>query len=268
MFSIYTTLYNLKNGFIDWKSALDNFTSFADEVVVGIFSSDIRTSNLINCYVRSNERIKSGECKIKLVNSESTLEDLDFDGKLKNAALKRCTQPYCILLDADERIDVKDKFNWQIWADYLFRSPSVDALLIPVFDLYNSDKEYKSVGTKWYLHKNLPYLHRGIVNFAKKENGKVDTNKSDTCELLSFDDKLCGASLITGNLTPSYIQANNIPKVWHLGWLDKEKRLKSNAFWQPIWNNRAGEEVKNIIHSKERLDRIEYWPHKLKLWYE
>jgi hypothetical protein len=265
MFSIYTSLYNLDNDFIDWKGAINNFTDFSDEVCISTLEKD---RNILNNFFH-NELNKGNKCIIKVYHwSDDILKEPDFDGKMKNKALNLCEKPFCILLDGDERIDVKDKTNWINWANYLSYTPSCDALMIPVFDLYNSEKEYKTVGVKWYLHKNLPHLHRGTVSFAKKEDGKVDINKSDTCELLSFDDKLCDACYITNNLTPSYIKEKCIPKVWHLGWLDKDKRLKANAFWRPVWENRAGHKVDNIIESKEKLDKIEYFSHGLKLWYE
>lgn len=262
MFSIYTSLYNLSNGFIDWKDALDNFTSFAEEVVIATFLGDVGSSQLLEDYRKDNP-------KCKIVYSKLLGDELDFDGQLKNLALKFCTQPFCILLDGDERIDIKDKPQWENISRSL-KTSNVDAVLLPVIDLFHSDKEYKSLSQKWYLHKNLPNLNRGIVNFAKKDNDKIDHTKSDTCELIYDNGELCKSISIFYPDYPklSIIKFQNYPKIWHLGWLDKEKRLKSNTFWQPVWNNRAGEEVKNIIHSKEKLDKIEYFPHGLKLWYE
>lgn len=255
MFSIYTTLYRLDNGFIDWRAALDNFVSFADEVCVSTINGP--DTPILEDYVKANP-------KIKLVVTNYDLKSIDFDGKLKNSALKLCTQPYCILLDGDERIDPKSKNVWAYWARELDKT-SLDSFLIPVIDLYHTDQEYKSIGTKWYLHKNNPKLSRGVVNFARR-GPKIDITKSDTCELLRDDGDLCHfVSLCSPTLQG--IKEIGI-NVWHLGWLDQDKRLKSNAFWQPVWNNRSGSEVTNIIHSKDKLDKIEYFPHGLRLWYE
>jgi hypothetical protein len=263
MWSIYTSLYNLNGGFIDWKDAIENFASFSDELVISTLpkDKDIIEQYLINEYSQHKQN-----ALIKIVPIDISLDDLAFDGKLKNAALKACTQPFCILLDGDERIDVKDKEKWVIWAESLSKEVQHDSYLVPVIDIFNSNREYKSIGQKWYLHKNLPHLNRGIVNFAKKGD-KIDHTKSDTCELIYDDGNLCRSISLCGFPSIESIKKIGI-KIWHLGWLDKEKRLKSNEFWQPVWNNRAGEEVKNIIHSKDKLDKIEYFPHGLKLWYE
>ncbi len=267
MFSIYTSLYRLENGFIDWKSALDNFCSFADEVIVSTFlDNDMYTINELENYSKNNRK-----CTILRV-FPGNIRDLDFDGRLKDAAFKICTQPYCILLDGDERINIQDKPKFEKIAKYLDDN-KIDACFVPVIDLFNSEKEYKSIGCKWYISRNLSDLHRGIVNFAKKENGKIDINKSDTCELIKDNGQLAYSYYLINPSLADYeklevIKRDDLPVIYHLGWLDKEKRLKSNEFWQPVWNNRAGHEVKNIIHSKDKLDKIEYFPHGLKLWYE
>lgn len=262
MFSIYTSLYNLDNGFIDWKDAIKNFIDFADEVVIATLPSDAK---LLQDYCHpgwvSND--------IKIVTCDDiSLDDLAFDGKLKNAALKQCTESFCILLDGDERVRIADKNNWTNLARYLDNS-DYDAFFIPVIDLFNTEREYKSLGQKWFLHKNSPDLYRGIVDFAWTDNtrNKINISKSDTCELIRQDGSLCNAASIVGRLSLPAI--NDLgAKVFHLGWLDKQKRLQANAFWSGVWSNRAGYKVNDIIQTAEELNEIEYWPHKLKLWYE
>lgn len=266
MFSIYSSIYRLSGGFIDYISALDNFCTFADEVVVSTTTdSKDNTIKLLQNYALKNP-------KVKLVITDLKLDSAYFDGELKDAALKQCTQQYCILLDADERLQINDKMKWVRFAEYLSLNEEYDALFIPVIDLFNNDRCYKSIGFKWYLSKNKSNIGRGIVNFAKKDDGTIFVDKSDSTELIYRDSGNLVKSqyLISPNLSDGdklqYIK--QLPLVYHLGWLNKDSRLLSNAFWQGIWNKRAGHEVTNIIHDKEKLDKIEYWPHGLKLWYE
>ena len=61
-------------------------------------------------------------------------------------------------------------------------------MFIPVVDLCKGEDYYKSIGFKWYMHKQG--LKRGVWPYAKLNNGKIDVNKSDTCELLDEDDNL------------------------------------------------------------------------------
>ncbi len=254
-------MYNLENSFIDWRGAIGNFSCFADELVISTLPKDFE---ILRDYIQ-NFLIERHKVKI-MVCKDISLEDPLFDGKLKNAALKCCKEPFCILLDADERIGIADKPKWIEYANLLSKL-DYDAFLLPVVDLFNSYKEYKSIGLKWYLSKNLPNLNRGVVNFAINGD-KIDINKSDTTELIYDDGSLVRSTpIVTNPMTLEAIKKLGV-KVWHLGWLDKENRLKSNEFWQPVWNARAGKEVNNIIHSKEKLDIIEYWPHGLRLWHE
>lgn len=260
-FSIYTSLYNLSGGFIDYKSALDNFCGFAEEVIIGTTTdSQDNTIELLQEYQKLNP-------KVKLAITDFKLDTAEFDGQIKNAALKLSTKKFSILLDGDERIVLSDRNRWEELANRLDNS-NLEAVMIPVIDLFNSEKEYKSIGRKWYLHKNNPTFTRGVVKFARKEGGNIDHSKSDTCELLNEDGNLVKSALIEQTLTVEEIQDKDIPYVLHLGYLNKENRLKSNKFWQPVWNKRAGEEVTDIIHNIEDLNKIKYFKHNLKLWNE
>lgn len=256
MISIYSSAYNLGSNLFDWQSAIKRFSDFGDEVCIATNSNYDYT--LLASHFNYDK-------KIKIINTDISFDDYAFDGKLKNAALKACTQDFCVLLDLDEYISVKDKDKWIKWAVILGNQPNFDSLLIPVVDLFNSEKEYKSLGQKWYMHKNLPNLQRGIVIFAKKDNGKIDHTRSDTCELIYDNGELCKSISIfyPDYPTISRLKLDKSIHVWHTGWLDKQKRLQSNSFWQKHWDNRAGYKVNNIIHTEEELNKIEYWPHGL-----
>ncbi len=260
MFSIYTSLYKLQNSFIDWKAALDNFSKFGEQVVVATFADGQDDIEILEEQSGINN-------KIKVVTVETDTNDAFFDGKLKNAAYKACNEEFCILLDGDERIKTTDKPNWEKAAQYLRQLDNIDALFVPVIDLFNTEREYRSLGQKWYLSKNLPNLSRGVVEFAKTQNNTIDTNRSDSCELIYDDGSLCRTMSLIDNVSLREIHDLGM-KVFHLGWLDKNKRLLANRFWGPVWDARAGYKVNNIIQTKQELDEIPYWPHRLKLWYE
>ena len=260
MFSVYTSLYKLQNGLIDWKLAIDNFSNFAEQVVIATFNDGIEDIELLNQYFKDNN-------KVKIVTVETDLSDPFFDGKLKNAALKGCNEEFCILCDGDERLRLNDKPEWEKAARYLRQLDNIDAFFVPVIDLFNTEREYCALGQKWYLHKNITNLNRGIVNFAKRNDNTIDTTRSDSCELIYDDTSLCRTMSLMNNLNIREVKDLGI-KIFHLGWLDKQKRLLANQFWGPVWSSRAGKEVTDIIDSMEELNKIEYWPHGLKLWYE
>jgi hypothetical protein len=255
MFSIYTSLYNLDNEFIDWKSALDNFSAFADEIVISTLPQDY---NFLYDFVHSKPIKNNFTIE---VCDDISLDDLAFDGKLKNAALKKCTQPFCILLDGDEEIPLYNKLLWEQYANFIENS-NADGIMIPSINLCKDKYHYKDIGWKFYLHKNNIGIERGIVNYAKLDNGKINIQLSDTTEPI-INGELGKFIKLSNNIND--IKNGVIPFVFH-HWGDNfEKRLKQNQFWLPVWENRAGKEVKNIILLKESLEKIEIFPHGLKI---
>jgi hypothetical protein len=265
MISIYTSLYNLESGLFDWKEALDNFSSFADEVCVATTMSSVDdTVKLLNEYAETNK-------KVNIIVTNLSFEDYAFDGKLKNAALSICTNLFCMLLDGDERVRVSQRYKVDNYCKALYENKAYDAIMLPVIDVFNSEKECKSVGEKWYLHRNSENIKRGIVDFAKLPNGKIDHCRSDTCELIYNDGTLVKSMRILEDEgledKLDRIRRYNVFTIYHLGWLDKQKRLKANDFWRPVWSNRAGEEVKTIS-TMEELNQIKSVPHNLPYWNE
>ena len=206
-----------------------------------------------------------------MIKTAFEYSDLCFDGKIKNAALEACREDYCILLDADERINPSDRPKWEVYARALGKDQKIDALLVPVIDLCRDFHNYKCINSKWYLHKNNRGIKRGIVDFAKLANGKIDTERSDTCEAIYEDGSLVRAALIINPRLSnedkiSILKNQGVPFVWHTGWVDYEHRLKINEFWKTTLENRSGKTENNIILKIEELQKILIYPHDLPLW--
>ena len=182
MLSIYSSAFNLIKNNFDYKDALNNFSHFANEVVVAVNESEDDTLLELKSY--ANERKN-----IRIVETDFSYEDPLLDGKIKNAALQETTQEFKINLDLDERIPIRHRGKWEMLA-YQLRFASFDSYLIPSLNLWGNrrsmrwDEEMK-MNFKWYLHKQG--LFRGAVDFGKLPNGKIDTSKSDTCELINED---------------------------------------------------------------------------------
>lgn len=267
MFSIYNSSFNLIKMNFNYQEMLDNYCRFAEEVVISINTSDDDTYNALRIY--ANYKNYSN---LKLVHSSFDYNDPFFDGKIKNNALKYCTQPFCILLDADERIRANQKNEWIKYAKLLGEDKDCDAIFIPVIDLFHSKRHYRNLAAKWYLHKNHINIERGVVDFAKLANNKIDITKSDTCEAL-INGRLVKTKYIVHPGLNNYtklclIKEQNLPIIYHLGWLDKQQRMKQLNFWGPVWQNRAKKENIDIIKNIEELDKIEYFEHFLFLWDE
>jgi hypothetical protein len=252
-FSIYSTAYNLKAGLFDLDKSIKRFCDFAEEVVIATNTQE--DLGILLSY-------QSKYPNLKVVCENIPLSDYAFDGKLKNIALQMCTGDFGILLDLDEYIPLQQKVIWQDiaykWVSSIVNPFEPAALLIPVVDLINDTKHCKSIGFKWYLH-TFPGCHRGVVNFAKLDNGKIDITKSDTTELLDYKGDLITSSYL---LDPCLPQADLLSAmkfynmfVVHEGWLNKEQRAKQAAFWKPHWENRGGQELQdtdiNALYTQE-----------------
>lgn len=276
-FSIYTSFFNVcgPQSPFDWEDALLNWHDFlqdSGQIVVAVNKSTDDTLKQVRDFTAAiKRRTPHSRTVFTILDVDVPYTDPEFDGKVKDLALQACTQPHCILLDCDERVLPGALDSWNYFRNKLDLDDRIDAYLIPVIDLFHDVHSYKSVGTKWYLHKNRKHLGRGVVAFARRPDGSIDITKSDTCELINRETKqLAAAAPALMSQMPDFmkvgqLQGGSIPWVYHLGWLDKQKRLKQDALWQPVWQARDGSDVKTA-KTIEELNQIRYAAHGLPLW--
>ena len=225
MISLYTTGFNLNKINIDFDEVFSNWLYYVDEIVIATFRW--QHEEVRNAIIKSKFYDPK---KIGVVSRHVEIEtDVYWEGKLKNAALENCKHKIAIQCDLDERIS--GDFNL---FKHLCRTISANdfpcSIMLPTIDLYEDLDHYINIGHKWYIHTREG-THRGSVNWARKEDGSLDPEKSDTCELI--DGK--------GNLIPCIGKVdfyNNNPRIIHLGFLDLKERNKVNEFWGKIWNHR------------------------------
>lgn len=253
--SVYTSLFNPEKGLFDLKETFDNWKEYSDEIVIATFPDEVEKIKQLTKDFR----------KIKVVSADTSVEDPYFDGKLKNAALQACANDFVIQQDMDERIGG----HVSKWLDYIndMKSNGIMSYMIPVIDLYKDLDSFKGIGRKWYLHRKEGCF-RGVVNFAKRDDGTIDTTKSDSCELNDQN----------GNLVPFIVRDEfchltltkqgcffdiTAPHIIHLGYLSLEKRLANNKFWGKVWSAREGEKVE-VADSISKLEKFPVYKHGLK----
>jgi hypothetical protein len=240
MISIYSSAFNLIKNNFNYLFAINNFCNIADEVVICVNTSQDETLNLL-------QKEKNNYSNLKIIPSDISYKDPLLDGKIKNTSLQNTTHKIKIGLDMDEYIPLRQKPIWISLAQQLL-SDNCFCYMIPSLNLYKDIDHYFSITPKWYMHKSG--LFRGPVNFAKKNNGFVDTHKSDTCELI--DDN---GNLVASKMTPYDIEAlrtNRLPFVVHTGYLSLDNRLLRNQnFWKQHWfTESGGEPPPHKIHEK------------------
>ena len=237
-FSSYTSAFNLVKMGFDWQNSILNYSRFMDEVVIAINTSEDDTFETVSKFLE-----EKGISNVILCQCSFDYSDLAFDGKIKNFALQHTSGDIKISCDIDERFPLYQKDLWRRVGNHLLSQREISAFLIPSINLCGDIYHYKDIGYKWYMHKDE--LYRGIVNFAKKQDGKIDTDRSDTCELIDANGNLVQALKFDNSIEG--LREGETPYVFHYWAVDKDRRIKQNEFWQPVWSNRAGKEINNKI---------------------
>jgi hypothetical protein len=256
MFSIYTSAFNLIKNKFNYKFHIQNFSQFADEVVIAINTSEDNSVNEVRDFIIEN-------CdNVYVLETNFSYDDPLLDGKIKNAALQATNQDLKIGLDMDEYIPLWQRYIWENIGNQLMYSPA-KSVMIPSINLYKDNKHYFSITPKWYMHKKG--LHRGAVNFAKKNDGTIDTSKSDTCELIDTDGNLTYS--IQTSFDIESLRTKNYPFVVHTGYMNLGNRiLRNNNFWEKHWKiESGGESPKHKVHQSMNDFQESYQEHKLNI---
>jgi hypothetical protein len=253
--SIYTSLFNYSIDKFDLLGAFKNWSKYADEIVITTFEDQAKDISAV---------VESEMCgfwdipEFQIVScADTSLNDPLFDGKLKNAALQACSNEFVIQQDMDERIGGETE-QWNYLISYLSNLKPPYSVMIPVIDLYKDYNHYKSIGGKWYLHFKEG-SSRGPVNFAKREDGSLDINKSDSCELIDENGNLI-PYLVDSRFSQPFVNKEaesldiSMPHVIHLGYLDLTKRAEHNKFRKKCWEAMDGKavEVATTIEALEK----------------
>lgn len=259
--SIYTTLFNYKLNKFNVDEHLNNFSVWADEVVVATIEDTDDTLG----FLTEKQKIFP---KLRVIKTNLKQFTPTFDGDLKDAALQSCGGDILLQLDFDEKMSLHNLEYWDKLSEILLESDTFEAAFIPSVNLYGDKEHFSSFTSKWYLHKRG--LRRGVVNFAKNADGTHDTNKSDSCELLNQYGDLVPAFLYfdeaafpTKEAAANFLRDQNLPYVVHYGWIDLERRVEINRnFWRKQWGAEAGREVE-VATELNKLEKREMFKHNL-----
>jgi hypothetical protein len=252
MFSIYVSLFNLEKHNFPWRESAENFVQFAGEsgeVVLAVNKSEDNSLVLVQEFAAQHKNVV-------IIETNFSYEDIEFDGKIKNAALQATTKPVKIQMDADEIIPLSQKTKWEMYARELLKNPQIDCWMIPTLDVYGSMDKIRSdvqIGQKFRMHKEG--FFRGVINSARRGD-KIDTSKSDTCEIINANGDLarCASFISPIVLNPIFAdQLSDYIFTVHLGFLNFEHRLNiNNKLWKSHWELRSGHE-ENVITEKNKL---------------
>ena len=273
-FTLHTSFFNVIKNSYNIELATQNWSEFLSlipgfhEILLVVNTSE---ENTLQYTKELAVKYRKQNVVIEVLESNFSYTDPAFDGMIKNYGFQQSTGDVNILCDADETIPLYTAKSWLKVGKQLLENKEIDGLLIPSIDLFGSFEKATAVGQKWYMVKNKSYIKRGVFAGAIKADGKIDISRSDSTEATYSDSSLIkSAHLFDPRMTYEQklkeLQSGNWPFVFHLGSLNIEQRIKQNEFWNPVWNNRAGEEVKNIKLKKEEFDNTTTFEHGLKHW--
>jgi len=256
MISIYSSAFNLiKNGF-DYRTSIDRFCNFADEVVVCVNTSEDETLGELF-------ELKLSYSNLVIIDSNYSYSDPLLDGKIKNAALQRTTHEVKVGLDMDEYIPQWQKPLWRQIGQQLLQDYDRECYMIPSINLYKDKDHFFSITQKWYIHKSG--LFRGPVNYARKPDGTINTQVSDSCELIDHYGNIARSAQFSKRLED--LESGNFPFVVHEGYINLDARLLRNKnFWAKHWLvESGGSNPAHVIHSSMEDFQEPYIEHQLKL---
>lgn len=263
MTSVYSPLWNAIAMKLDFKAAIANWLTFADEISIAVNTSTDSTWEALDTYVTETG------LPVVLTKTEFDLMADPFAyGKIENTALQRCTGEILIQQNMDERMRV-DRDILDMIGLKLIATPNVGALFVPNIDLYGSREMYLPPrAAKWYIHK--PGFFRGAVNFGLKADGRPDYNKTSTDELIDRNGNLVPTVPLLEDLSIEALRAyvaRGMPLVYHLGYVDFKERLDRSIWWKARWEKVTGDENAHPTTIEEIAAR-ETKTHGLPLWEE
>lgn len=261
--SVYSSAWNVNRYSFDFKGALDNWVTFAQEISLAIpLRDEDNTFGTIEAYA------KERGYPVVFTRTGFPLDGSDSFayGRTENAALQACTGDILCQSNLDERMAVSQQRIEEMHA-YLQSHPTVGAFFVPTIDLYGSYQRAAKVGQKWYWHR--PGLFRGAVRSGIKADGRPDYNKTSSDELVS----------ITGDLVPTVPLCQDLsieglrayvaagwPISYHLGYFDLKSRADRAKWWGQFWVTATGGDTNTHVTDVAELEKRHTFEHGLPLW--
>lgn len=242
MLEIYQTAHNLiKNNIWGWEKSFQSSCLFADKVTIIVNKSEDKT----------REKIQESLINFdnwQIIDTDISINDRWFDGKLKQIGLENCSEEFKLQLDADEA----PIGSRAMWDNYLFQfkfSPA-KCLAIASVNFFKDFNGYYSITHKQYLSKGTDCF-RGPVIHARNSDGSIDTTKSDGCDLITKDGNFAQTAFLPNDLES--IEKLEVPAINHWGYVNLKSRIERNIkFWNEHWYVESnGKPPAHKIHLKE-----------------
>lgn len=205
-FGAYVVLHNAESNGYPWRECIKNALTFCDKVY--ILEVDSTPEDVKAIY---DEFHNVPNVVMKRLEGVWDMDNMAIVGQMKQAARQLVKEDYCIYLDSDEILQVKNK---EILVDLILNNTGVDVFSLPYITFFGSPYQvafFQNMENwwRWKIFRNLPHIGHGVHGAARKydENGKMymDKSISDGCELINMQTLEVMQSLLF--MPPGYIQA-------------------------------------------------------------
>ncbi len=273
--SLYCYIFLAKKNSFDIEETLKNFSEFGDEICCATTTFDPE--------IKRNPELEGDETlrilkdlqptfpKLKIIETSISLKDNRFDGLLKTAAMKACSNSIRCIADADERFDARQRPLWDEFVKELEKKETpYDGFFIPVIDLFgdkDSIRADQDIGVKMRLHRST-VTSRGVPFHAERIDGYFNTSISDSTEAKRGDQLADFIPIVPNHYRLPMMSRflARFPLVYHLGYLSLERRVKiNNEFWREKWQDRSGHS-ENLVSDIRQFEGIPTIKHGLPLW--
>jgi hypothetical protein len=257
-FGAYIVFHNAETNGYPWRECVRNALEFCDKVYILEVDSSEEDINAIYEEFSDN----TANVVLKHGKNEWDMNDKAIVGKMKQKAREMVREDYCVYLDADEILQIK---NPSVLVDMVLNNPRADVFAVPYFTFFGSPNQignFKDAENfwRWKIFRNLPHIGHGIHGAARQydSEGKLYMDKaiSDGCEIINLNTLEVMRALMF--MPPHYIEAGNLYRTapttahekavittmfsecindfpivcWHYGWINFEEKAKNAlAYW-------------------------------------
>lgn len=290
-FGAYLILYNAERSAYPWRETITSALSFCDKVYVLECRSDDDTAKELESFRETLEDEKE-RLVINTAEKEWDMDDMAIVGNRKQEARSKVTEDWCVYLDADEILEVKNRADL---VDLILHNHHLGHVFsVPYITFFGSPYtigNFKDCENfwRWKIFRNLDAIGHGVHKNARKydEDGCMyfDKADSDGCELINIEtlDIMPSIMFMPGEygqagqvyteqhpdhpITKAQIgdiftrTMNDFPVVcYHYGWIDFEAKANNALhYWTKTKAFRTGIEHSELFDGLASKVEGEVW---------
>ena len=182
-------LHNAETNGYPWRECIRNALTFCDKVyILEVDSSE----EDINAIYEEFGNESDNRIVLQHGKGEWDMDDIAIVGKMKQKAREMVQEDYCVYLDSDEILVVKDK---SALMDLVLHNSHADVFAVPYVTFFGNPYQIANFADaenfwRWKIFRNKSHIGHGVHGTARQydEDGKMymDKKVSDGCEIINL----------------------------------------------------------------------------------